>query len=237
MKKILILSGGFGSRLKPLVSEVPKPLAPVNGKPFLLYLIENLVKQGAKEFIFLLYYEANKIKEHLQNMEKYFQMRDVKLRFLTEKEPLGTGGALLYAIQELGIDDSFYVTNADTWLGSGLSFIVDSEPGSLIAIEKPDTKRYGLLDIDNGIIKSFIEKRENSDGGWINAGFYHFTPNHILENSSTKVFSLEEQVLPSLANKNELKAIKADTNFIDIGIPKDYERFCDWIKKGKNFEL
>ena len=237
LKKILILSGGFGSRLKSLVSDVPKPLAPVNGKPFLFYFIDNLIKQGAKDLIFLLHFEANKIRELVKDMKKKSQMRGLRVKFIIEEEPLGTGGALLNAIQELEINEPFYVTNADTWLGTGLKSIMNSEPGSLIAVKKSDTQRYGLLDIHNGNIRSFIEKNEISKEGWINAGFYHLAPNHILENKSVKVFSLEEHVLPSLANKNELKAIKAKTNFIDIGIPRDYERFCDWIKKGKSFEL
>ena len=99
MKPLIVLAGGFGKRLRTVVSNVPKPLAPVGGRPFINYLIDNWINQGVTDFIFLLHFEADKIIQQLNELSLQLPNSQVRFRFLVEEVPLGTGGAILNAIQ------------------------------------------------------------------------------------------------------------------------------------------
>ena len=107
MKPLLVLAGGFGTRLRGLVSDVPKPLAPVSGKPFVVHLIERWVEQGVKEFIFLLHFESHLIEDVLSDILKKERFRDIKINVIVEEKPLGTGGSVWHAIKNLEITKSF----------------------------------------------------------------------------------------------------------------------------------
>jgi NDP-sugar pyrophosphorylase family protein len=237
VKPILVLAGGFGSRLKPLVSDVPKPLAPVCGKPFLIHLFENLYSSGAREFIFLLHYEADAIKEILSDMTNINDLHDVKVTSLVEDMPLGTGGSIMNAINVLNIDESFMVINADTWLGSGFKQLSLTAPNTIAAVHVEDCSRYGALVLTDGKIERFLEKKSSIGSGLINAGLYHLSPDIFNQVLDDTIFSLEADIFPSIVNMGMLSAIKINTNFIDIGVPEDYLRFCRWIESGKKIEL
>jgi D-glycero-alpha-D-manno-heptose 1-phosphate guanylyltransferase len=233
----LVLAGGFGSRLKPVVSDVPKPLAPVCGKPFLMYLIENLVFLGAREFVFLLHYEAEAILSVISEYIDSIGMDDIKITSLVEERPLGTGGSIMNAVNVLDINESFMVVNADTWLGCGFEQLVLTSPNTIAAVEVEDCSRYGALAMADGKIQRFIEKKSSSGLGLINAGLYHLGPDIFKDFSESAKFSLETDLFPSVVDKGELSAIQIETDFIDIGIPQDYFRFCRWIESGKAYDL
>lgn len=237
MKTLLILAGGFGSRLKTVVSEVPKPLAPVCGHPFLKYIIKNCVSQGVNDIVFLLHYEARKIQDMLDIMKQKGDLNGVKVRTVIEGEPLGTGGAILNAIETLELNDSFMVMNADTWLGTGIALINNAGNPSLAAIKVKDCKRYGSVKVHSGLVKEFTEKKFSEKEGLINAGLYHLSDKDFNGFIPGTIFSLEEEVLPKLVNTQSLMAINIKTNFVDIGVPDDYFRFCEWIEKGEQNEL
>ena len=237
MKPILVLAGGFGSRLKSVVSDVPKPLAPVCGKPFLMYLIENLVSQGAKNFVLLLHYEAELIESIVAEVVGRNNMDGVKITSIVEEKPLGTGGAIMNAINSLNINESFMVVNADTWLGDGLQQLSLSSPNVIAAVKVKDCSRYGALVLEGTKIERFLEKTLSHSCGLINAGLYHLSPDiftGFLENAS---FSLEGDLFPRVIDNRMLSAVQIDADFIDIGIPKDYFRFCRWMESGKKSEL
>jgi D-glycero-alpha-D-manno-heptose 1-phosphate guanylyltransferase len=237
VKPILVLAGGFGSRLKSLVSSVPKPLAPVCGKPFLIHLLENLYSLGAREFVFLLHYEADAIKETIAEVINSNDLDGVKIISLIEDIPLGTGGSIMNAVNVLNITESFMVINADTWLGSGFKQLSLSSPNSIGAVNVEDCSRYGALVVKEGKIEQFLEKKSSYGSGLINAGLYHLSPdifNQVLDDTS---FSLETDIFPSIVDKGMLSAIEINTDFIDIGVPEDYLRFCRWIESGKENEL
>ncbi len=237
MKTVLILAGGFGSRLKQAVSNVPKPLAPVCGKPFLAYLVENFYSQGVREFIFLLHYEADKICSVLREMTEKVTLDRISITTIIESSPLGTGGSIKNAIESLGITDSFLVVNSDTWLGTGLTDLSLSPANSIAYVEVKDCSRYGKLVIKKGLVKRFLEKAESNSGGFINAGYYHLSPTIFDDFLLTDSFSLEQDLFPLLVDKGLLCGKHLETDFIDIGIPKDYFRFCQWIEEEKKFEL
>ena len=237
VKPILVLAGGFGSRLKSLVSDVPKPLAPVCGKPFLIHLIENLYFLGAREFVFLLHYEADAIKEILVDVTNNNNLDGIKITSLVEDLPLGTGGSIMNAINVLNINESFMVINADTWLGSGFKQLSLSSPNSIAAVSVKDCSRYGALVVTDGNIEQFLEKKSSNGIGLINAGLYHLSPDIFNQVLNDRIFSLEADIFSSIVNMGMLSAIEINTDFIDIGVPEDYLRFCRWIESGKKIEL
>ena len=235
--KTFILCGGFGTRLKTAVSEVPKPLAPVCGEPFLKHLIKNCISQGAADFCFLIFHEAEKIESMLSEMKKNNDLKGIKVRCVLEDKPLGTGGALLNAINELNLKESFLAINADTWLGTGLQLINKAKAPALATVKVENTQRYGNLRVNSNLVQQFEEKNSTKGEGLINAGLYHLLPESFSGISVGSSFSLEKEVLPQLAKENSLYAVDLNTDFIDIGIPEDYYRFCNWIESGKKIKL
>jgi NDP-sugar pyrophosphorylase family protein len=237
VKPILVLAGGFGSRLKVAVSDVPKPLAPVCGKPFLMYLIEHLIFQGAKEFVFLLHYEAGLIQSMIAEVLDRYSADGVTITSIVEDRPLGTGGSVANAVNVLSINESFLVVNADTWLGDGLKQIGFSSPNVIAAVKVKDCSRYGALMLKGAKIERFLEKSLSHRSGLVNAGLYHLSPNIFSDFFGSSSISLEGDIFPTVVEKGMLSAIQVDTDFIDIGVPADYFRFCRWIEAGKKFEL
>ena len=237
MKTLLILAGGFGSRLREIVSDVPKPLAPVSNEPFLKLLLKKYIAQGASNIILLLHYKAKKIELMIQEMEECGELNGIQINTITEQKPLGTGGSILNAITNFGIFNSFLVANADTWLSKSLIFMNNSEPLSIASVHLNDSSRYGSLEILDNKVLSFSEKKEVKKNNWINAGIYHLEPSIFKKYKPGDSFSLENKILPRLASTGKLNVVKISTDFIDIGVPEDYFRFCNWIKGGKKSEL
>ena len=230
VKPILVLAGGFGSRLRQAVPDVPKPLAPVNGKPFLTHLIEDLVYQGAREFIVLLHYRAELIKSLINEILKRNDMSEVKITCIVEDTPLGTGGSIMNAIYSFGITDSFLVINADTWLGNGMQEINLSSANTIAAVKVKDCSRYGSIILKGAKIQKFVEKSYCSGNGLINAGLYHLSPEVFKNFVKNHYISLERDIFPSLVNNGLLFSIEIQADFIDIGIPQDYFKFCKWVE-------
>ena len=147
----VILSGGFGTRLSHIVSDVPKPMAPINNKPFLEYLVETLKKQGVDDFVFLTGYKSEIIEEYFKNLEN--------AKFIKEETALGTGGAILNAYKYL--DEEFFVVNGDTFFDIDLSLLKDfsNDKDCSIALRYTNNiERYGFVDIDDNYkIISFVD--------------------------------------------------------------------------------
>jgi D-glycero-alpha-D-manno-heptose 1-phosphate guanylyltransferase len=234
--QLLILAGGFGTRLKGVTGDTPKVLAPICNLPFLHYQIENWVNQGVTSFIFLLHYQAETIIKYLK-AEVVPIYNKCEFSWVIEISPRGTGGAILNGIEHMHITDSFLVINADTWLGTGIKELIYAGPQSMAVTEFEDPARYGSIEIDSeSRVIDFYEKSEVSTSKLINAGLYHFTPDVFLNTGEGQV-SLESSILPSLVKKNELLGIKLSTDFIDIGVPEDYARFDHWIDQNRKGQL
>lgn len=229
---MLVLAGGFGTRLRSVVSEVPKPLAPVIDQPYLHYLIEHLIEQGLTSLTFLLHHQADLIETFLESLESRGHFKGCKLHALIEPRPLGTGGAVAYAVQQLQLSGAFLVTNADTWLGSGVKQVLEVPPPSIALIRVKNTERYGSVQLQHNSVVAFEEKQSSAGPGWINAGLYHLHAN-LFQGWNGQSFSLERELFPKLASNGRLHAIPLKADFIDIGIPEDYFRFCRWIESGK----
>ena len=234
--RMLVLAGGFGTRLQSVIAQVPKALAPVHGVPFLYLQIENWISQGLRSFVFLLHHQADQIISFL-NEEANRLLRGCEVVWLIEPIPMGTGGAVAYAVSELGISGNFLLTNADTWLGMGLKELSVSSAPSLAVVRSSDTHRYGQVQLDsNSCVVAFTEKEGATQAGWINAGLCNLNVD-LFRNWNGQPFSLEKVSLPQFVRQGLLKAVILQTDFIDIGVPDDYLRFCHWIKSNRRGKL
>lgn len=222
IREAIILAGGLGTRLKPVVGDLPKSLAPVSGKPFLGYLLDFAKKQGIQKFIFALGYKSELIesfvKEYLPGNSCLFSL---------EKEPLGTGGAVLKACKEITGTDAM-VLNADTYFNVSLlnlSIIHELQKASCTLALKPmkSFDRYGAVEVEHQVITGFSEKKFHASG-LINGGVYALSAASFLQQSFPPVFSFEKDFLERVYKGGKIMGMISDAYFIDIGIPEDYER-------------
>lgn len=230
--RLLVLAGGFGTRLKAAVSAVPKALAPVFDKPFLQLQIELWVSQGIHNLTFLLHHQADQIIDFIEEQKGQYTGR-CKFDWIVEDSPLDTGGAVANAVKQLNYHGDFLVVNADTWLGGGINEVSAAEEPALAVVQLENIDRYGrvVFDRDSRII-SFKEKSKGSGGGWINAGLCKLNSRYF-EAWNGAAFSLERDLYGPLADEGHISAVELQCDFIDIGIPEDYIEFCHWIKEGK----
>ncbi len=227
--RLLILAGGFGTRLKSEIADLPKALAPVCGVPFLELQIENWLSQGLRNFTFLLHHKSEQIIAFLRSRQDDL-LKECKVDWVVEPNAFGTGGALAYAVTVLGLQNNFLITNADTWLGGGMNEMMHSKSPSIAVIKVTDVGRYGQVNFDqkNSVV-AFTEKNALSESGWINAGLYHLSAD-LFSDWNMQPFSLEDQLFPNLVRNGLLTVVPLETDFIDIGIPVDYHRFCHWLE-------
>lgn len=222
--EVLILCGGEGKRLRSMISEVPKPMAPIGEKPFLDYLVRTIEKQGFENFCFLTGYKSELIVDYFKK-----NFSHLNLRFSVEETPLGTGGAILKAIQGVDIVDNFLVINGDTFFDIDLARFESSwKPGTFkIALRiVSDVSRYGKVEIaHDGQITSFVEKNaiSRSTAGLINGGIYYFSKDLLTQPASEEKFiSLEQEIFPVILKNEKMYSQVFTDDFIDIGIPEDY---------------
>ena len=234
--KLLILAGGFGTRLQSVVTKVPKALAPVGHVPFLYLQIENWKSQGLRSFVFLLHHQADLIINFLE-FEANKLLKDCEVAWVTEPNPMDTGGAVAYALKQLELTGDFLLTNADTWLGAGVKVVAQSPVPSMAVLRLNNASRYGQVQFDDTLkVTSFIEKRNTQGVGWISAGLCHLQANFFRHWDGCP-FSLERVLFKQLVGQGALTAVTLQTNFIDIGIPADYLRFCIWIENNREGSL
>lgn len=234
--KLLVLAGGFGTRLQSVLPGTPKALAPVGEAPFLALQLENWVAQGIRSFVFLLHHQADQITGFLDTVKNGL-LKDCEVVSLVEPVPMDTGGAVAYAVRELGLDGDFLITNADTWLGSGIRELTASRAPAMAVTRLDDSSRYGQVQFDDSRrVMAFTEKNVLGAPGWINAGLCRLRAD-MFHNWDGVRFSLERQIFPELVQRGELRVVAIELDFIDIGIPEDYQRFCRWIEEGRKGAL
>lgn len=233
---MLILAGGFGSRLQSVVATVPKAMAPVGGVPFLSLQIQNWINQGVRSFAFLLHHQADQIISFLE-AEKFGILKNCKVQYIIEPIPMDTGGAVAYSLQELVLTGDFLLTNADTWIGAGIEKMACSLSPSMAVLRVDDSSRYGRVKFDDGSnITAFEEKSQTIILPYINTGLYHLNSN-LFKGWNGRPFSLERDFFPGLVKGGLLKAVELQADFIDIGIPGDYFRFCQWVASDRRSVL
>jgi D-glycero-alpha-D-manno-heptose 1-phosphate guanylyltransferase len=236
--KLLVLAGGFGTRLQTAVTAVPKALAPVGNMPFLHLQIAHWRSQGINSFAFLLHHQSSLIINFLQKEQKIGLLMDCKVQCLVEPTPMDTGGAVAYAVDQLGLTDNFLVTNADTWLGSGIANVAQAKSPAMAVVKLSDSARYGSVQFDEQhLVTAFQEKNCKGQGSdWINAGLCQLNAASFKDWDHLP-FSLERVTFPAMVARRELTAVALQTDFIDIGVPDDYYHFCGWIASDRKGTL
>ena len=223
---LLVLAGGFGVRLRELVGEVPKPLAPIGKVPFLALLLDEWKGQGCKKFIFLLHHQAEQIIQWLEQVKDTY-LAGCTYAVVVESKPLGTGGAIANAIKVTNLSGNFLVANADTSLSGGLREVLNELAPAIGIVHVPEVARFGQVHFDDShLVTAFSEKNKNATQGWINAGIYHLETSSFLRWDGNS-FSIESDWFPEQVRNKNLHASKLTVNFIDIGIPEDYQKFCN----------
>ncbi|MFZ1785706.1 MAG: nucleotidyltransferase family protein [Ferruginibacter sp.] len=219
----IILAGGLGTRLRTVVSELPKCMAPVADKPFLFFVIEYLLSQGIDKFIFSLGYKSELITKYLDD-----QYPSLNKQYAIEEEPLGTGGAIKLACG-LTADEQVLILNGDTIFKANLdtlsSFHINTSADCTLTLKPMQNfDRYGVVELkNNSSISSFKEKKYYASG-LINGGIYALRVAAFLNEDWPQKFSFEKDYLEAFVDKRKIYGIVQREYFIDIGIPEDYER-------------
>lgn len=221
----VVLAGGFGTRLQSVVADVPKPMAPVNEKPFLEYLLKYLKRNKINKVILSVGYKWEVIKEYFGN-----SFDGIELEYSIENEPLGTGGAIKLALEKANNKEVFII-NGDTFFNIDLSSLKleNKSKGQLSLKTLYNFDRYGCVETgDNNNIISFKEKEFRTQGN-INGGIY------LVKSDIFNGFELESKFSFENFIENNLYELaltsKTFSNyFIDIGIPTDYEKAQSELK-------
>ncbi len=226
MPSAVILAGGLGTRLRSVVSDVPKPMAPVGGRPFLEYQLDYWINQGISRFVLSVGYRHEAITEHFGSRYK-----GVQLEYAVEEQPLGTGGGLLLAAEKLKQDTPFLLLNGDTYFEADWNVLdacaVEHDADWCFSLFKTSEKgRYmGIEMSDQGLITSLKSGVEQGPR-LANGGVYWVHPRALSGDwRSGERLSLEDDLFPqALAAGRRILGIEFRGTFIDIGVPDDYHR-------------
>lgn len=221
-REAIVLAGGFGTRLAHVVPDVCKPMAPVAGRPFLRFIMDQLAAAGFDRVVVADGYRREQI-------EGFFgpAYRGMAIEYSPEETPLLTGGAVKRALDRCD-SDWVFVLNGDTWLDvdftamEAAAFDAPVGVSSVIAVKRMcDFERYGTVDVDaGGTLTAFHEKRPCEEG-LINAGVYLLCRDALVP--MPEKFSLESDYFERIVADGALRAVECAGGFIDIGVPEDYE--------------
>lgn len=228
----ILLAGGLGTRLQSVVNDRPKPMALIQEKPFMEYVIHELGKHGITDIIFAVGYKGSMVEEYFKDGAGY----GINVSYAYEEELLGTAGAIKNAGKFVS-EDRFFVLNADTFYQIDYSRIMKLQQEAkldmaLVLRKVPDVSRYGEALLKDGILTAFNEKTTESRPGTINGGIYLMKQELLSDIPDGKV-SLENEMIPKwLKEGKRLGGIVNDGYFIDIGVPADYFKFIEDVKEG-----
>lgn len=219
----IILVGGFGTRLRAVLPDVPKPMAPLHDKPFLAYLLDYLHAQGITDVIFSVHYLREKIQAYFHT-----SYAGLTIQYAEEEQPLGTGGAIVNALSLARQDEPIFVLNGDTFIKLNYQAMhaqhQQTQASMTMALRAVDEgSRYGRVVTENNIVTAFREKGEHGPA-LINAGVYLIHPTLFTTFALPTQFSIETDFLFPHAATIKPHAFITHDYFIDIGIPEDYAR-------------
>ena len=232
MKKldIIILCGGLGKRIKTKSKDLPKILIEIENKvPFIEFLLKSLKVENFKKIILSIGYRRNKLIQYIKKNQ------NLNLYFSVEKSPLGTGGAIKKTLNNLTVSDPFFFVNGDTYFNCDIKKIlkskkIDSKKSFILLKKSEKIKRFDQFKIIKNRL-TMIDKEAKGEN-LMNSGFYLFFKKDF--QVMKKKFSIESDVIPGLIKKNKIcYLINKSKIFFDIGIPKDLNKFKQYIKKNK----
>lgn len=219
----VVLAGGMGTRLRSVIQDIPKPMAPVGDKPFLNFILDDLLAQGVKRVVLSTGYKHEVVENYYKNRYK-----DLEIAYSVEDSPLGTGGAIKQALQHIKTPHAL-VLNGDTMFKASLQTMadlhLDQKADMTLALKKMENcQRYGTVETANGKVSGFREKTESTLAGAINGGIYLLKTNLLNRQELPQKFSFEKDFMEVYHPKLKMVAYLSDAYFIDIGIPEDYAR-------------
>ena len=230
----IILAGGMGTRLKTIISDLPKPMAPIMNVNFLTYQLNYLKHFGIKKVIFSVGYLSEKIIAHYNQ-----SFENISIEYSIEKNPLGTGGGIRMAMSNLK-EDLVLILNGDSFFDLDLEqfynlHLEQKSDFSLALRYVNNSERYGNIEFNSSNqITSFIEKNQLNQSGYINAGVYILSKKLYLQNTKPDInFSIEKEFFEKQLNQLIIKGFEFKDYFIDIGIPEDYLKAQDDFKEFK----
>lgn len=219
----VVLAGGRGTRLHAIVSDRPKVMAVVRGRPFITYIMDQLIEAGFKKVIFCVGYLAETMIGILG-----YEYRNLSIKYSQEPHALGTGGAVKHALPLIETSH-ILLMNGDSFIDVDLrDFLVSHFEKkfdvSMVLSEVSDISRYGAVKInDDQVVTDFIEKSAEIKSGWVNAGIYLFSRKLVDEFIQVNIFhSLEKELLPTLLQKITVGGYCCKSKLIDIGTPESY---------------
>jgi mannose-1-phosphate guanylyltransferase len=216
----VVLVGGFGTRLRPLTNEIPKPMLPIVHRPMIVRLVERLAEGGVTDVVLALGFKPEPFREAFPDARH----GDVRVQYAVEPEPLDTAGAIAFAAREAGIDETFVVANGDIVTDLDVKRLVDAHRSArseamIHLTPVADPSAFGVVETDStGTVRRFVEKPApgETDSNLINAGTY------VLEPSVLDL--IERETFPRLVAQGTLAALATDDYWIDAGRPSMYLR-------------
>lgn len=218
-REAIILAGGFGTRLRSVVSDVPKPLAPVAGRPFLAWLLDALERGGLRRVVLATGYLGEMVEAAVGPRHGALQVAYVR-----EAAPLGTGGSL-WAAMAATSGDRVFALNGDTWQAVDYAAMAGAAPeADLVFAVRPveDRARYGSVVLEDGRLVGLREKGEHGPG-LVNSGIYLIRREILSKRPIAGAFSFEKEVLEKPQGL-DIRGFEVDGRFIDIGTPEDFSR-------------
>lgn len=219
----IILAGGFGTRLKSAVGHLPKPMAPIAGRPFLCWLLEYVARQGVTDAVLCVHYLPKTIRNYFGH-----RYAGINLHYALEEVPLGTGGAIKQALGLLDTTQPMFVLNGDSFVcvdyAHMLALHVQCGRALTIATSRqPDCSRYSLLQLQEGLITNYRARGTNAPGV-ISNGFYVLEASLFTGYELPESFSFEADFLAPHVPQLWPASFSGVEYFIDIGVPQDYAR-------------
>lgn len=216
----IVLVGGLGTRLKSVITDIPKPMAPVAGRPFLAYLLDYLSTGPVTKVILATGYKSEIVSGYFGN-----RYNGLVIEYSVEDEPLGTGGAIAKAMS-LTVGSNVFVLNGDTFFAADLwkinKFHAKLQPLVTIALKKmKNFDRFGSVSVQDKRIIRFEEKKI-CPAGYINGGIYLMKRDIFHGRGLTEKFSFETDFLEKRVSEIFMGAYISEEYFLDIGVPDDY---------------
>jgi D-glycero-alpha-D-manno-heptose 1-phosphate guanylyltransferase len=219
----IILAGGLGTRLRSSVSDLPKCMAPVAGRPFISFVIDHLQTQGISQFIFALGYKSEAFTDFLNAT-----LPPGSFKLSVEPQPLGTGGAIRLACTHAS-EKTVLVANGDTLFKIQVDKLAAfhhmcGAHCTLALKPMQQFNRYGVVELNKDYSIRHFKEKQFYENGYINGGMYVLHAEKFLQEDLPEIFSFEKDYLEKYYTQRRMFGVVEDEYFIDIGIPEDYER-------------
>ena len=224
--RAVVLVGGFGTRLRPLTSDLPKQMLPIVDRPMIEHVVGHLAAHGVEEVVLSLGFLPDAFRDAYSDG----RCAGIPLHYAVEPEPLDTAGAIRFAAEDAGIDEAFLVLNGDVLTDLAVDELIGFHRASgaeatvsLTPVDDPS--RYGVVPIDaDGRVTGFVEKPSAGAApcNWINAGTYVFEPSAIDRIEPGRRVSVEREVFPAMADEGVLYGLRSEAYWVDTGTPETY---------------